>query len=189
MHSIILCILYCATIHKMSLPCQINLNKEIDLAFLSAKYIYIVQVCNDKRCVLLTNIFVTSLYVQLNSFCHLSFAWNPTVVKEDSLLRKELDWNIRLRVISFMPRNFQSKFKHPSINLGDARNDFIFEFQERLPPLLKFAWKMFADDWLGISGNKKFCVRAIALYIAHIKLRESSTKRITIWSVSGFRCS
>lgn len=83
---------------------------------------------------------------------------------EDSFCRY-LDRNIRLRVISFMPRKFQSKFEHPSINLGDARNDFIFEFQERLPPLLKFAWKMFADDWLAINGNKKFCVRAMALYL------------------------
>lgn len=48
------------------------------------------------------------------------------------------DENIRLRVISLCSKVL-SKFKHPSINLGDARKDFIFEFQERLPPLLKFA--------------------------------------------------
>lgn len=48
------------------------------------------------------------------------------------------DENIRLRVISLSPKVL-SKFKHPSINLGDAWKDFIFEFQERLPPLLKFA--------------------------------------------------
>lgn len=101
--------------------------------------------------------------------------------------RRNLNSDIRLRVISFMARKFQSKFEHPSINLGDARNDFIFEFQERLPSLLKFAWKMYADDWLGIYGNKNFCVRAIAFYLHwayKVRRRFEGDHNLEQWKIS-----